>query len=227
MGQIDSPSDSGDPRLSEPSFAPSDVEPAKETKGIDLSVEDPFSTIWTRPRATIRGIVDTDPEYRVILLATLGGVVNTLNRADWQNVGDWNEKAGLFVLCLIVGPVVGFLGLHVGGGLLQWTGSLLGGHASGPHVRAALAWSAVPNIASLAVLVFRFANSMPPTPVLVALTVVEIVLAIWSFVLLLKCLEEVQGFSTWSALSSSLLAISVIALAILSIVIIVAVTRWL
>jgi hypothetical protein len=85
MGSGDFSSDFGSFPPPGRSFGPDDVGPAKKSRGIDLSVENPFLTIWTRPRATIRAIVDTDPNRHVLLLAAIGGVVNALDRATWKN----------------------------------------------------------------------------------------------------------------------------------------------
>jgi len=39
----------------------------------------PWLSIWIKPRATIRWIVNTDPTQQVILLAALGGIAQTLD----------------------------------------------------------------------------------------------------------------------------------------------------
>ena len=49
-----------------------------ETPRIDLSRESPFLTIWTRPRATIRAIVNTNPSFLVLPIAMVGGILEAL-----------------------------------------------------------------------------------------------------------------------------------------------------
>src|ERR1700730_18545163 len=88
-------------------FGVDDVGPAKGTGGIDLSVGIPFLTIWTRPSATIRGIVDTNPGHCVILLAALGVVVNALNRATMKNPGDTMPLAGILAFAIPLGMIFG------------------------------------------------------------------------------------------------------------------------
>jgi hypothetical protein len=170
----------------------------------------------------------------VIPLAALGGIANALDRATAQNAGDKLPLAGVLTSCIFGGVLGGLLGIYVGGGILKWVCSWLGGRASYKEVRAALAWSAVPNITSLAITIlelFIFGNDLftTATPrldanpalglVLMALGFVEIVLAIWSFVVLLKCLGEVNGFSAWRALGSLVLVLLLIAIPIVLIVI--------
>ena len=54
----------------------------RETVGIDLAVENPLLTIWTRPRATIRGLVDAGAARRflplIIAAAIAFGILNEL-----------------------------------------------------------------------------------------------------------------------------------------------------
>ena len=49
------------------------------TAKIDLSRESPFLTIWTRPRATIRGIIEQNPNYGVLPIAIAGGIIQRFN----------------------------------------------------------------------------------------------------------------------------------------------------
>ena len=49
----------------------------------------PWFTIWTRPRATMRSILDTDPKHMVMVLAMLAGFAQALDKASLRHVGDW------------------------------------------------------------------------------------------------------------------------------------------
>ena len=88
---------------------------ATHTEGIDLAAESPFLTIWTRPRATIRAIVDTNPFLHVALLAMVGGVVQTVDRAVQRNAGDTLSLPAILGLAVLFGPIGGLIGLFVGG----------------------------------------------------------------------------------------------------------------
>jgi hypothetical protein len=136
----------------------------------------------------------------------------------------------------MLGPIGGLIGLYLGGLILRWTGSWLGGRATAQQVRAAIAWSSVPSVATLAIWIpelVLFGSDMftSRTPrieanpslgmLLLALSGVEIVLAIWQFVLFLKCVGEVHGFSAWRALGASLLPIVVLLPLLILIVVVV------
>jgi Yip1 domain len=215
---------------------PDDIGPAKGTKGVDLSVENPFLTIWTRPRATIRAIVDTRPEHHVLLLAAIGGVYNALGQATLRGSGDVIPTAGVLGICLILGPISGLFSLYVGGYLLRWSGSKLGGRATDQQVRAAIAWSTVPAVVLVLLwipklVLFRsdlFTTEMPRIAanpglglLMLGFAALDLILAVWSFVLLLKCLGEVHGFSAWRAIASMLLLIALLLLLVLLIMAVV------
>ncbi len=113
--------------------------------------------------------------------------------------------------------------------VLRWSGRLLGGHAGPRELRAAIAWSGVPYIASMVLwipelLLFGDELFTTATPrldaapglqaVLLGFVAVEVLATAWAFVVFLKCLGEVQGFSAWRALLNLLLPGLLIGLAI-------------
>lgn len=182
---------------------------------------DPWLSMWTRPRETIRQIVGAGGAYGVLLLAALGGVAQVLDRATSQNLGDEMSVGAIMLAAIVAGPVAGILGLYVFGWLLEQTGRWIGGAASGSDLRAALAWGSLPNVAGLLLWIpalalagsemFRSATPQLAAQPLLALLLLPIglmwiALAIWSFVLILLAISEVQEFSDWRALGNLLLA---------------------
>jgi len=195
------------------------------TEGIDLSKENPFFTIWTRPRATIRGIVNINPAYLVILLTIASGIVQALNDAVRINAGDNLSLQAVLVTALVRGSIGGLIFLYVGAWFVGLSSSWLGGRADSGEVRAAMAWSSVPIVATIPIWLIQlavagremFTTEMPnvvANPALsvfmIVTTVIEVLLAIWSFVLFLKTLGEVQGFSAWRALASLFLIMVIV-----------------
>jgi hypothetical protein len=210
------------------------------TSGIDPIAENPFLTIWTRPRATIRGIVDTNPLLHVVPLAMAGGVIQTIDRAVQRNAGDVLSLPAIIALAVFLGPFGGLIGLFVGGWFTRTAGRWLGGHATPEQVRAAIAWSFIPGLATIPILIVQigffgrdlFTQSKLTvgsdsflTVVLMVTGVLEVVLGIWSFVILLKCVGEVQGFSAWKALGSLILIFLVIFVPIMLLVILFLASR--
>lgn len=185
----------------------------------------PWSSIWTQPRATIQQIVDTNPRHSVLVLAALAGIGDVLNRASVKHLGDHLHWPMILLLAAVIGPIGGILGLYVAGALLRWTGKWLGGNAPIEHVRAAVAWSNVPVIWALTLWVPQIAIfgqelftaetpriSAHPALIysLLGFGVIDFTVGIWTLVVFFKCLGQVQGFTAWKAVGNSLLATLII-----------------
>ena len=187
----------------------------------------PWTTIWTRPRATIRRIVESDVRYHVTFLAILSGALIWLERR-WSNPSPAAAFPMLVVLAVIVGAMVGILELYINGALLKWAGAALGGVGSYAEVRAALAWSRVPVIVAVAIGVLAILlgtdGPMLGGPEIsssgAGMTLLHAVLVLWGFVVMLKCVGEVHGFSAWRALGSILLLLASLAFVLIAMVVI-------
>jgi Yip1 domain len=206
-----------------------------ETNAIDLSVNNPFVTIWTRPRATIRAIANTDTYRHIVPLAILAGIFRTLDGASERNAGDALPLAAILGIAVLLGPVAGLLGLFVGGWFLGLTGRWLGGRARPDQLRAAIAWSFVPVLVTIPISIIQlgffgrelFTRETPALDanpmlglLLLATGILKAVLGFWSVVILLKGVGEVQGFSAWKALASLLLITLVIILSVVLLVLV-------
>lgn len=184
----------------------------------------PWFSMWLHPRRTIRQIVETNPERLVLSLAAVGGFVEGLTNMASDSKGDDMSLRAILLATLIVGPIMGIVGLWVGGFLLRWTGGWIGGQADARRIRATLAWANVPLVWSLllwipAILLFGLELFTEATPVLDAsaqlaglhlvFSVGIGIISLWSFVAFLHALGEVQGFSAWRSLLNSFLALLV------------------
>lgn len=185
----------------------------------------PWTSVWTQPRATIQQVVETNPERWVLLLAAISGISGVLDRASMQSLGDKVALPMIIVVAILAGSIGGIIYLYAGAGLLRWTGNWIGGTASSPHIRAALAWSNVPLAYGLLVwtaeiAIFGAELFTTETPrmnaneslivLMIGFAVIEIVLGVWAIVLVCKTLGQVQGFSAWKALGNLLLALLIV-----------------
>jgi hypothetical protein len=188
------------------------------TSGAEV-IGNPWATIWTRPRETIRLIVETDVRYQVTFLAVLSGALVWLERR-WSNPSTTAAFPMLVAIAVVVGALVGVVELYINGALLKWAGTALGGVGNYAEVRAALAWSRVPVIVAVSIGILaillgsggpmlgadgEFSNSGA------SVLVVHAALVLWGFVVMLKCVGEVHRFSAWRALGSILLIVLAIA----------------
>jgi hypothetical protein len=210
----------------EPNGTENPYEPPKARDHVGSLTINPFLTIWTKPRATTRAIVDTNPAFRVLPLAILGGVLEALQLESLVFAGDQLTVPITLLIAIVIGPPLGLVLLYAGAWVVQMSCLLLGGQADSREVRAALAWSSVPLLATLPLWIIRLPLlgrvSAHPALIypLVATFVPELILSVWWMVITAKALGEVQRFSAWRAFSSMLLLLSpfVILIVILAIV---------
>ena len=201
----------------------------------------PWFTIWIRPRATIRKIVETDPEHFVLGIAWVSGALAALNLEVGLNTGQMSSKlpnaTNLTAWISTLGPVglaafafsLGVFGvamIYLLGMLYRWSGALLGGIAQTVEVRSALAWSQVPAIyvTTLGVLVVLLSPAAPSEepaalPLFSWWTVLRGALGIWAFIISVKALGEVHGFSAWRGFGAMLIGIFVMVGVILGVLI--------
>jgi hypothetical protein len=197
----------------------------------DIWVE-AWLSIWVRPRATIRRIIDADPRKFAVGIAFVAGALAMVNiRASLVNAPMPHMHMrmphigplGLALAALFMGAVnVAMLFLF--GALYRWSGAMLGGAADAVQVRAALAWAQVPEIYLTVVGIIVTALGLAGAPAGVypqhsAFGLIEGVVTIWAFVISLKCLGEVHGFSAWRALGSVLLGLLAVALVLIAVMI--------
>ena len=157
--------------------------------GSSLDSITPFLTIWTRPRATIRRIVDSDPTRQVLLLAAtwyafitlcaqraleamppknlhprdylLSGLLAQWLLAIYNPAGIWASRSIKVAVLVALGALFGIVLLYLSGAVLKWTGRLLGGSATSLEVRAAIAWGQIPIIAAAVCLLCSFLVNSP------------------------------------------------------------------
>jgi hypothetical protein len=175
----------------------------------------PWVAIWMSPRETIMKIVNRDPTHQVIMLGALAGGLTMLNF--------FLGAALNFTPTPPPARLVPYLpGLYIGAFLIDWSGRALGGVGNAVTVRAAVAWSQVPQIcfsaAMLLILlgigVWQAVIPSLPDPnaatgaaanQLTLTRGVESIISIWSFILMLHCVGAVHRFSAWRALGAFLL----------------------
>lgn len=202
---------------------------------------EPWITIWTRPRATVRWLVENHPERNLLLLAALGGITQVLDRAVWRSLGDRLPLLTILGFAVVGGIITGIAAMYLGSALLRWTGSWLGGKASPEEVRTAVAWANVPLVVALALWIPElalfgkelFTSATPQidsSPALLAALIVfgllDLTLAVWAVVIFVTGLSEVQGFSVWKAAGNAALTLVVILLPIAAVALLVAVLSW-
>jgi signal peptidase I len=168
----------------------------------------PWLSVWFKPGDTIEQALVRNPNSSPLLLAGFGMTgagVGAIAAAGLAAVlFDWRVLAAT----VVVGPVIGVLLLYVNAFFVALLGMTFGGEASLPQVRAALAWSLVPNavglalcLAVLAGLTFSGAHSAQwiSDAVDVGARAIILPLGLWAVVAAVLMLRRVQGFGVLRA----------------------------
>lgn len=209
------------------------MRPAADTSRVRDT--NPLFAIFFFPRATIRHVVNTNPELHLAVLITLAAFFNSLDRASGRSLGDRAPIWLIFVLSLVLAPIAVPLS-RVGAVIGEWLGARLGGVATREQVRATIAWSAVPAIAGGIVFwpihLALFGGEMfrTETPLIersnpflvLALLLLPVAFAFWSVVTALHAYAEVNKFSAWRSFAAGLLGMLIVLLVIGVIAVVIA-----
>ncbi len=175
----------------------------------------PWLKIWVEPKKTIRSIVTTNSKHGLVALCVIYGLPLALNLVQSFALVEVIPVWAALIGALVISGFLGIAGISIASWLLSVTGRWIGGKGSFDNVRAAVAWSNVPNFVTILMWValfgvfgtqvlnrnfsdMQFIGYQAGTLFLVML--IESIVSVWGFVILLNTLAEVQGFSLWRAL---------------------------
>ena len=170
--------------------------------GTELRRVSPWLSVWWAPRESIERIVAGPPSPLVLLLAVLGGTASAVNMLHGYGIGpdliDWRALLG----CLMGGGGLAIVNLYIVAFIMSWLGRRIGGNASAAAVRAALAWSMLPLVLWLALVVLvagvlRGAAMAVPAWLPRVLYLLGGVCGIWSMIVTLLMLARVERFGFW------------------------------
>ncbi len=191
---------------------------------LDLQTN-PWCTMWIRPRETIREIVAVNPKFRFFVLSGIYGFPTCLQLAQNFCLGVNYSFFAILIASLVLSTVVGVIGMSISSALLYWTGKWIGGKASFLQVRCAVSWANITNLATIVLWLlllgyfreFIFYEGFLESPFtqteslfLSGFFLLQFILSVWSFLLLLHAVGEVQGFSAWKALLNVVIAFLVV-----------------
>ena len=163
----------------------------------------PWVSMWSHPRTTIRAIVETQPTRGVLPLAMVGILGYLLDNGLLRLFRDADIALPIGIpTAVVMSAVAGPVGLYLFGGLFTWIGRQLGGRGTAVHIRAAIAWSLLPLIAGLLVWLPALALWGPgplagtDAPAAIqGLSFVRFLLGVWCIVLLSRAVGEVHRCS--------------------------------
>lgn len=194
--------------------------PIKEDTIIAEAVKSYFRSIWTQPKATFKSVLDCSYDNRsVAVLLMLGGVVRAVDRAFVTSLGDRLPTAAVLTIAILAGAALGWMTYYLFAWLISKTGKWLNGIADARTIRVILAWSSIPVVASLLLLVpqviifgddlFRSEISNPTRFKALSgaiISFIKIGLSIWSLILIIKGIGLAQAFGPVKAILNLVIA---------------------
>jgi hypothetical protein len=178
----------------------------------------PWVSMWTEPRETVRQLMQQGQDGRVLLLGALAGVAQLLDGAVRGQLGDSALLSNILLVVVLLGAPTGLASLYLGSWLTAWTGRWLGGTADASALRVPIAWGGLPVVAGLVLGLVAFAlvgsdlftaptARVGANPVVSLFMFGMIILTLWAVVLLAQSIAEAQGYaSAWRGLGNLLLA---------------------
>lgn len=168
----------------------------------------PFTAIWTRPRETVRYVIEEKGSNFSFLLLVLSGFVAVLigNQGAEQGFPLW----GVLLMALVVGLLAGLVGTSVAAGIYLLVGRLFKGQATYKEMFRAVLTSQIIQIWLIPIVIswmflspvtyFLQEGELPfenAGPLSIVLTFVLSFFSIWTFVVQCKAVGEAHRFSAW------------------------------
>lgn len=191
----------------------------------ELTEDDLFKKIWTSPRAVFAYLENKKYNKYVPVLLVLIGVVRAIDKAVEKDLGDKLPLIAVLAVCVFAGGLLGWITVYLYGALIAWTGKLLKGVADTSSVVRVMAYGMVPAVCSLFVIVpqiaifgndmFRDNGSAFVDGFLASLlfyggAAIDVLLGVWSTLIIVIGISEVQKLSISKAILNVLLAALVI-----------------
>jgi len=188
----------------------------------DLSGRHPWRTIWFQPKKTLETIVRINPSYQIWVFSTICGLLFYFNIAQFYSLTMKMGFLGAASLALVVSPFLGYLYLVATSWLIFITGKIVKGEASFLACRAALAWAYAPLLINLVVWIcllvifqerlFSYFPGIEPLPsgqayIVFGASLVQVAGAVWSLIIYLQGLVQVQGYSMTRAILNVVIAV--------------------
>ena len=181
----------------------------------------PWKNMWTKPKNTIRSIVNYNPNYRIWVLSFLYGFVTLISLAQKFSLGFSLNTYIIIAFSIIFAPIIGYVIFSFFAYVVFFTGKWLKGESKYIEVRSAIAWSNILMIVNvifwlLLFIIFqgKLFQSFPisyqltnnETVFLFVILFLQMVASIWTIVLYVNTLAEVQKFSLAKSILNILVA---------------------
>lgn len=202
----------------------------------DLTDKNIFTEIWTSPNKVFRFINERHYDKFVTLLLTFAGISRAFDRAQMKNMGDKMPIILIVGTCVITGLIFGWISYYIYSALISWTGKWLKGEADAKSINRILSYAMIPSIVALVFLIpqigvygeeiFKSDGNITSAGWFLNIIVygskfIRIILGIWTVVLCVIGISQVQKFSIGKSILNLLLPAIIIVVPITIILLII------
>ena len=191
-----------------------------ENEIITLSDKEVFTKIWTSPRLVFKYLNDNKYDNYVYILLFLAGITRAFDRASLKGMGDNLPLLAVVLICIILGGLFGWITYYIYAALMSWTGEWLGGKGDTKSLLRIISYGMFPSIVALLFLIPQialFGNEIFQSDIDISnsgffsiitfylTSSLEVVLGLWTIVLLVIGISEVQKISIWKSIFNMIL----------------------
>jgi hypothetical protein len=196
-------------------------ETQQESKSeIKFSDNEIFIKIWTSPRLIFKFINDYKYDKFVTILLILAGMTRAFDRASSKNMGDELPLIAILAICIFIGGVFGWLTYYIYAALMSWTGKWLNGQGNTSSLLRMTAHAMIPSIFGLILLIPQitlfgngifqsdldiYSSGITSIIVFYSTLFLEITFGIWTLVLFVIGISEVQKLSIGKSILNMIL----------------------
>jgi len=196
-----------------------------ETETLKLTDREIFTKIWTSPQLVFKYLNDTRYDKFVWVLLMLAGIGNAFDRASARHIGDYFPLIGVLAIGIAGGVIFGWISYYIYAALLCWTGKWLKGKADTDSLLRMVSHAMIPLIVTLILLIPRisvFGNEMFQSDASIyetevwsmviyyCISFIETILGLWSLVLIVIGISEVQKFSIEKSILNMILPVLIL-----------------
>lgn len=165
----------------------------------------PWLSMWTKPRETIKSVINTEKQISIYFLSALFWfqivlpIIFKVKYFDFLQIR--SSSYLLIALSVVISFVIGFVWLYFMGFVLSIIGKFLDGEASKKQIRIALAWSYLPLSFVLVMWLILYVFSFDlfewylKSSSTFFIYLIIFIVNVWSFILMIQAFRQAQGFS--------------------------------
>lgn len=190
-----------------------------------ISDENVFIKIWTSPREVFKFINTHKYDKYATVILILAGISRTFDRASIKNMGDDFSIWGIIAFCVSMGALFGWITYYIYSALISWTGKWINGKGTTDSILRVLSYALIPSIISLLLLIPQIiiygneifksdgditSGGIVSNIIFYGSLILEFALSLWSLVLAVIGISEVQKLSIGKSILNLILPAIVI-----------------